>query len=109
MAYTTVYESTFVLGGRIGFGAGGATGCKGSTRGNSEDEGHARALIRAAQSESALQPERHGGNCRDGRRLNRNWRGRSQGHSGAGRRPVDRPGSAAHRASVAGHDALLLL
>ena len=35
--------------------------------------------------------------------------GGSQGHAGAVRRPADRPGSAAHRAALAGHVALVLL
>src|ERR1700733_1783725 len=74
-----------------------------------QDEDHAGTSLLASASQSAIQPERCGGDNRN-RRGNhwhrRRWR---EGHDIAVCRETDRPGPAVYRASVAGHESRLLL
>ena len=61
------------------------------------------------ESEPAVQPERCGGHHRNRRRNHRHRRRRIERHAGPVRRQVDRPGSAVHRATLAGHEPGVLL
>ena len=74
-----------------------------------ENEDHAGTSLPAAGSQPAFQPERRRGHHRNRRRNHRHRRRRIEGHAVPVRRQVDWPGSAVHRASLAGHEPRLFL